>query len=63
MFRIRSRHPFKTDEHILLRHYHDCMQLNRRTSQITMNDLASGVYIVVGQNDFGIVRERLIVIK
>ena len=31
--------------------------------QITVNDLAAGMYMVVGQNEYGIVRERLIVVK
>jgi hypothetical protein len=40
------------------------VRLNKTNNlQVTLNDLASGMYIVVGQNEYGIVRERLIVVK
>jgi hypothetical protein len=32
-------------------------------NQVTVNDLASGVYIVAGQNSFGIVKQKLIIAK
>jgi hypothetical protein len=32
-------------------------------NQVTINDLASGVYIVAGQNSFGIVKQKLIIAK
>ena len=32
-------------------------------NEVTINDLASGVYIVAGQNSFGIVKQKLIIAK
>jgi hypothetical protein len=32
-------------------------------NEVTINDLASGVYIVAGQNSYGIVKQKLIITK
>lgn len=36
---------------------------NSNNYEIKINNLASGTYVVAGQNDFGVVKERLIIVK
>jgi len=36
---------------------------NANNFEIKINNLASGTYVVAGQNDFGIVKERLIIVR
>jgi hypothetical protein len=36
---------------------------NTNNFEIQLTDLASGAYIVAGQNDFGIVKEKLIIAR
>jgi len=36
---------------------------NSNNFQIKLNNLAAGTYVVAGQNDFGIVKERLVIVK
>jgi hypothetical protein len=36
---------------------------NSNNYEIKINNLASGTYVVAGQNDFGVVKERLVIVK
>ena len=36
---------------------------NSNNFELQITDLASGVYVVAGQNDFGIVKERLVIVR
>ncbi|MFN5621205.1 MAG: hypothetical protein ACK478_07875 [Flavobacteriales bacterium] len=36
---------------------------NTNNKRVQLNNLAAGSYIVSGQNDFGIVKQRLVIVK
>jgi len=36
---------------------------NSNNNRVQLNNLAAGSYVVSGQNDYGIVKQRLVVVK